>query len=144
MSSRTLNQTALHPFQDFFQTSVTTQYFADYLLFPLPIEEEIENAPDLVTFVLKDCRIVSIRKQYVVKYGDGVNLQEGRNVIFLRQNTEILLPRVYALYVGPSTGKKYTATERMEGTSLSLLWAQLSDTQKDVTVSKLQSYLMKL
>ncbi|CRL23602.1 unnamed protein product [Penicillium camemberti] len=52
-------------------------------------------------------RIVGVGQHFVVKFGLGVDLIEGENMLFVRENTDIPVPRVFALYSDPKTGKNF-------------------------------------
>ena len=53
-----------------------------------------------------------------MKFGLGVNLIEGENMLFVRENTNIPVLQVYALYSDRNTGKNYIIMERIIGESL--------------------------
>lgn len=89
-------------------------------------------------------RIVAVRQHYVVKFGLGVNLIEGENMLFVRENTTIRVPRVYALYTNPESGKKFIVMERMIGQSLLSAWAGLSPSEKRSISSALQRHFDEL
>jgi hypothetical protein len=71
---------------------------------PLPTSAEIENAPD-ISLDYGGRRVVAVGQHFVVKFGLRVNLIEGENMLFVQGNTDVPLPRVYALYSDPNTGK---------------------------------------
>ncbi|KAI6815630.1 hypothetical protein KC315_g7744 [Hortaea werneckii] len=73
-------------------------YYAPDLPSTLPTEAEIENASDLREYCFKGRRVVTIRDHYIVKYGSDVNLLEGDNMLFVRDSTNIRVPRVYAIH----------------------------------------------
>ena len=53
-----------------------------------------------------------------MKFGLGVNLIEGENMLFVREKTNIPIPRVFALYSAPETGKNFIVMERILGQTL--------------------------
>lgn len=64
-------------------------------------------------------------QHFVVKFGRGVNLMEGENMLFVRENKNIHVPRVYALYTRPESGKSFIVIERTIGQTLLSAWAEL-------------------
>ncbi|PYH31436.1 uncharacterized protein BO87DRAFT_409003 [Aspergillus neoniger CBS 115656] len=87
-------------------TTITLPYYAPDIPCPLPTTSEIDAAPD-ISLEYGGRRIVEIGDHLVVKFGKGVELIEGENMLFVQEYTSIRVPRVYALYSDPSTGKKY-------------------------------------
>jgi hypothetical protein len=65
-----------------------------------------------------------------VKFGLGVKLIKGENMSFVRENTNVPVPRVYALYSDSKTGKNYIVEERIIGQSLLSVWPQLITLEK--------------
>lgn len=110
---------------------------------PLPSSAEIENAPD-ISLEYGGRRIVGVGQHYVVKFGLGVNLIEGENMLFVRENTNVPVPRVFALYTDPSTGKNYIVMERITGQSLLSTWPQITTLEKKRILSDLQRYFDEL
>ena len=45
-----------------------------------------------------DATVTAVGEHFVVKYGPKVKLQEGENMLFVRQTTQIRVPTVYALF----------------------------------------------
>ncbi|RHZ51858.1 hypothetical protein CDV55_102957 [Aspergillus turcosus] len=93
-------------------TTIMLPYYAVDLPCQLPTEAEIDEAPDIAE-KYGGRRVVAIEPHFVVKFGMGIELLEGENVIFVRENTSIRVPRVYALYTSTNTGKKYIVMERI-------------------------------
>lgn len=63
-------------------------------------------------------RIVGVGQHFVVKFGLGIDLIEGENMLFVRENTDTPVPRVFALYSDPKTGKNFIVMERILGQTL--------------------------
>jgi len=122
---------------------VNLPYYANDIPSPLPTNAEIEAAPD-ISLEYGARRIVEIGSHFVVKFGKGVNLIEGENMIFVRKNTRIDISRIYALYSDTDTGKNYIVMERIAGETLLLLWTQLSLSEKKTVVMKLREYFDEL
>lgn len=72
-------------------------YYAPSIPCPLPTISKIDAAPD-ISLAYGGRRIVEIGQHLVVKFGKGVDLIKGENMIFVRENTNIRVPQVYALY----------------------------------------------
>lgn len=74
----------------------------------------IDAAPD-ISLEYGGSRVVAIGNCLVVKYRAAVNLIEGEHMIFVRENTNIRVPKVYALYSNPTTAIQYIIMEGMPG-----------------------------
>ncbi|KAI1076878.1 hypothetical protein F5B20DRAFT_583829 [Whalleya microplaca] len=84
-----------------FDTPVELPYFApaDQLPVPLPSFEEIKDSiKEMLVFGDNDRSIVRFGEHFVIKYGTGVKLIEGENMLFVRQNCTIPVPKLYAMY----------------------------------------------
>lgn len=109
---------------------------------PLPSLEVIENSP--AHEVLKEStfsRCVCIDDTYVVKYGDYVFPIEGENLRYIRENTDVLVPKLFAVYQQPGKYDRlitYIVMEYIPGDSLENLWATLDDSKKDSIASELR------
>ncbi|KAF7712790.1 Uncharacterized protein PECH_002803 [Penicillium ucsense] len=119
------------------ETPFEIPFYADDLPCPLPSSAEIENAPD-ISLQYGGRRIVAVGQNFVVKFGLGVNLIEGENMLFVRKNTNVPVPRVYALYSDTNTGNNYIVMERIIGQSLLSAWPQLTTLEKKRILSDLQ------
>lgn len=119
------------------ETPFEIPFYAADLPCPLPSSAEIENAPD-ISLQYGGRRIVAVGQNFVVKFGLGVNLIEGENMLFVRRNTNVSVPRVYALYSDTNTGKNYIVMERIIGQSLLSAWPQLTTLEKKRILSDLQ------
>ncbi|KAJ5939169.1 phosphotransferase enzyme family protein [Penicillium verhagenii] len=105
---------------------------------PLPTDDEITNATPISGEDTAQT-IVRIGTHYVVKYGLGVNLMEGQNMLFIREKTNIPVPRVYALYSN-SRGQSVIAMEYIAGQTLEAAWPLLSELEKDDILCELRGY----
>ncbi|RJE23145.1 Phosphotransferase enzyme family protein [Aspergillus sclerotialis] len=94
-------------------------YYANNIPSPLPTNAEIEAAAD-ISLEYGGRRIVEVGDHFVVKFGKGVDLIEGENMLSVSNNTNINIPRVYALYSDPTTGKNYIIMEQKERTAMIL------------------------
>jgi hypothetical protein len=61
---------------------------------------------------------VVVGLHFVVKYSRAINLEEGRTIIFIKENTLVLVPRVYALFNDTITRINYIIIERIYGKTL--------------------------
>lgn len=104
--------------------SFNIPFYATELPCPLPTNAKIKDAPDISLEYGKQ-RIVGVSQNFVVKLGLGVDLIEGENVIFVRENTNLSVPRIFALFSNPDSGKNYITMERIVGQTLLSAWSQL-------------------
>lgn len=111
------------------KTSFEMPFYATELPCPLPTGTEIENAPDL-SMRHGGRRIVGVGQHFVVKFGLGVDLIEGESMLFVRYNTNIPIPRVFALYSDLEIGKNFIVMECVLGQILLSVWPQLITSEK--------------
>ncbi|KAM5430544.1 hypothetical protein McanCB56680_007383 [Microsporum canis] len=80
------------------ETLVSIPYTAANLPGPLPTKSQIESAP--VLSQRGDTKIVKVDDKYAVKYGPAAQFFffEGQNTIFVRESTNVSVPKIYALY----------------------------------------------
>jgi hypothetical protein len=117
--------------------SFSIPFYAADLPCPLPTNSEIENAPD-ISLEYGGRRVVGVGQHFVVKFGQGVDLAEGENMLFVRENTNICVPRVFALYSDTKTGKSFIIMERIIGETLLAAWPRLTQTEKQNILSDLR------
>ncbi|KAL4791636.1 kinase-like domain-containing protein [Aspergillus venezuelensis] len=122
---------------------VRLPYYASDLPSPLPTDTEIDEAQD-IALRYGGRRIVQVGHSFVVKFGKGVNLLEGENLIFVRENTNIPVPRVYALYTKSESGKNYIVMEQIHGETLQSLWPRLTLPEKDSITATMKVYFDEL
>ncbi|BDD57415.1 hypothetical protein MPDQ_005536 [Monascus purpureus] len=124
-------------------TTVKLPFYATDIPSPLPTDAEIEDAPD-ISLVYGGRRVVQVGHHFVVKFGKGVDLMEGENMLFVRAKTKVPVPRVFALYSNPETGKKFIVMERIIGQTLLSVWPQLSSPEKELISNTLRTYFDEL
>ena len=102
----------------------------DSLPEPLPTIENIRNSKDKSRDWGDEVKRIS--KAYVVKYGAKVDVVEADNMLFVQQNTDIRIPRLYAVYIQPTSSKTitYIIMENIPGKTLESLWPTLEDAEK--------------
>jgi hypothetical protein len=105
----------------------------DLLPAPLPTPEAITTSQDVIK-EFSSRRIVHVGIHLIVKYGIGVDLVEGENMLFVKQFSNIPVPNVYAFYSSKNEGTKppvnYIVMGNIAGESLESHWASLDDTAK--------------
>ncbi|KAJ1675308.1 hypothetical protein EV182_001519 [Spiromyces aspiralis] len=122
---------------------ISLPYYAPDIPAPLPTVEEIENLPNPIK-THKSLVAFRVTPHFVVKFGAGVDLIEGENMLFVRQATNIPVPKLYALYSDPQTGKNYIVMEHIAGETLESLWPSLTEQDKDMVIAKLRQYFDEL
>lgn len=131
-SKSPLQQPAIVPFDESpTQYEVLFSDSVDNLPEPLPSTDIIEAAP-IIKKLTARC-VVEISASYVAKYGYEIELLEAENMMFVRKNTNIRVPQVFAVY--RRYGKMgqyitYIIMERLSGESLDTLWDNLSTAQR--------------
>ena len=122
-------------------------YFASSKDLPhrLPTTEEIRLSE--VISKSSGRKIVRVDSHFVVKFGPGVDLLEGRNMLFVSQRTSIPIPRVHAIYSVPNEGTAaihYIVMENVAGDTLASRWPTLSMSQKKLISAKLKAFCSQL
>ncbi|CAK4025435.1 Hypothetical predicted protein [Lecanosticta acicola] len=121
--------------------NMTIPYYALDTPVSLPTEEEIAASPEIRP-LYTGRRVVQVNTHIVAKFGINVDLAEGTNMMFVQQNTNIPVPRVYALY--SKAGINYIIMQRIPGQSLQELWPQLDAVDKESVVKLLRAYFGEL
>lgn len=119
----------------------------DLLPAPLPTAEAITASQN----ILKEHsgrRIVRVGIHFIVKYGAGVSLTEGENMLFVKQFSTIRIPHVYALYSrqngGDNLPTNYIVMENIVGDSLESCWVSLNTEAKLAISDQLRIHLTQL
>lgn len=125
------------------KNSFDIPFYAIDLPCPLPTDTEIENAPD-ISLAYGGRRVVGVGQHFVVKFGPGVDLLEGENMLFVQKNTNIRVPRVYALYTNSESGKKFIVMERIHGQTVLSAWPNLAPSEKTSLLAALKRSIDEL
>ncbi|KAF6235290.1 hypothetical protein HO173_006484 [Letharia columbiana] len=119
------------------ELSIALPFIAADVPSALPTNAEIEASKDVIA-VTGGRRVVRVGTHFVVKYGLGVTILEGENMLFVRSTTTIPIPKVYALYTETDTKKNYIVMENIEGHTLAYKWPSLTESQKKAIATKLK------
>lgn len=122
---------------------VSIPYYApaDELPTTLPTTSEIENCKEELGN-RSAVKVVALGPHFVVKYGKRLKLDEGRMMIFVRQCTQIPVPRVFALY--HDSGQSFIVMERIHGQPLHEVWQTLDNRKKEKIAEQMHNYLGQL
>ncbi|KAG5936863.1 hypothetical protein E4U60_002329 [Claviceps pazoutovae] len=109
-------------------------YFApkSRLPIPIPVVQDIEREA-VVLHERDGRRVVRYSNHFVIKYGWGVSLTEGENMLFVRQTQPLLAPEVFALFsVENAEGGRvnYIIMENVVGDKLDQVWDRLGTPEK--------------
>jgi serine/threonine protein kinase len=118
-------------------------YFNPDVPAALPTDEEIES-PDEAFSETGRCKAVRVGEHFVVKYGHIIEELEAETMIFIKNNTSIPIPRVYAVYRSEEKRMLYIVMEYIPGNTLLSEWLHLSKIQKDAICLDLKRYLEEL
>lgn len=126
-------------------TRPTLPYFAspDSLPAPLPSVVDILASTQFFTSY-GPSKVVRVGEHFVVKYGPRVKLQEGENMLFVQQSTNIRVPTVYALFNDQKTQNNFIVQEYIPGRTLSQVWKDFDQSDKEATISQLRQYVNEL
>ncbi|KAK8062023.1 hypothetical protein PG994_008389 [Apiospora phragmitis] len=106
---------------------------------PLPSVDEIEASQDVLKHSWSH-RVVRVGTHYIVKYGVGVQMIEGENMLFVKQST---LTRDGVMRNTPTT-TNYIVMEYIRGETLDARWGNLDDAAKAALAEKLRKYFQML
>ena len=82
--------------------------------------------------------MVVVNDTYIVKFRVWIEMAEGKNMIFVSNETKVPVPKVYALF--SKDGKGYTVMEDIAGETTLPLWPQLSLSEKEVVSRQLREH----
>jgi aminoglycoside phosphotransferase (APT) family kinase protein len=88
--------------------------------------------------------VILYNQHYAVKFGKGVSLQEGLNMLFVQRTTDIPVPKVYALFHDKATNNNFIVQEYIPGKNLGDIWDDLDDDEKTDITSQLRRHLDQL
>ncbi|KAK3350221.1 kinase-like domain-containing protein [Lasiosphaeria hispida] len=127
-------------------TRPTLPYFAppESLPAPLPRIASILASTRFFPSYQVGSKVVHFNQYYVVKYGTRVRLQEGENMLFVRQATNIRVPTVYALFYDEKTSYNFIIQEYIPGRNLLPHWETLDESGKEAIVAQLRQYFDQL
>ena len=113
--------------------TVPIPHFAPAIDLPaaLPTTGDTESSQEFLTDD-PALKVAVVGTQFVVKHGKGLNLQEGRMMIFIRQKTTVPVPCVFALF--EEDGRAFIMMERIYGRTLREVW-DINDDHKKKTTS---------
>jgi hypothetical protein len=123
----------------------TLPYYAPAQLLPAPLPT-VAQILDSTNFMVRygEAPIVRVGEHYVVKYGKRVSLQEGENMLFVRESSNVPVPTVYALFHDEKTNRNFIIQEYIPGKILDGVWAILSDDQKTNITLQLRQHMHEL
>ncbi|KAG6168463.1 hypothetical protein E4U51_002167 [Claviceps purpurea] len=109
-------------------------YFAPTSRLPIPIPAVQDIEREAVAIHEREGRrVVRFGNYFVIKYGWGVSLTEGENMLFARQTQPLLAPEVFALFsVENAEGGQvnYIIMENVVGNRLDQVWDRLGTPEK--------------
>jgi hypothetical protein len=113
--------------------SIQIPYYAhpEELPSELPTKNAIKSSKEVLC-EQSARKVVGVAPCFVAKYGLQVDLEEGLNMIFIKNTTSILVPAVYALFKDSEKNENYIIMERIQGSRLDSIWSSLDDAQKRV------------
>ncbi|KAH7014464.1 kinase-like domain-containing protein [Microdochium trichocladiopsis] len=111
---------------------------------PLPTTREIESSTkDLPSIYAPDTRRnVLVGNDFVVKYGQFVQENEGHALLLLEKHAVDWVPRLYAMY--RENEKLYLVLERKPGRQLAEVWDELDQNEISSVVSQLHKMFAQL
>lgn len=123
----------------------TLPYFAPAGLLPAPlpsVADILSSTRFLNTY--PDLPTVRVGDHFVVKYGKQLQLQEGENMLFVKQASCVPVPTVYALFHDQRTNKNFIIMEYIPGKLLADIWRGLERAEKNAVASQLRRCMDEL
>ncbi|KIX92091.1 uncharacterized protein Z520_12175 [Fonsecaea multimorphosa CBS 102226] len=123
--------------------SISIPYYASATELParLPTTKDIERSRGVLSERLT-AKVVTVGPHFVVKYGKGIDLEEGRMMMFVQSRARMPVPRVYAIY--HDRGKNFIVMERVNGQTLHALWPNLTASEKKLIANQLGECLRRM
>jgi serine/threonine protein kinase len=128
-------------------TRPSLPYYAPPELLPAPlptVAEILALAPKQRLSFRGENPPARIGDHYVVKYGGRATLQEGENMLFVQQSTNIPVPKVYALFHDDEKDLYFIIMEYIPGKNLQLEWKKLGRAEREKIFSQLRNNLDEL
>lgn len=116
-------------------------YFAPPETLPAPLPRVANILASKRIISRAQSTVVHINNHYLVKYGPKTRLQEGQNMLFVRQATNIPVPTVYALFHDKPSGYNFIVQEYISGQDVKECWSSLNGDEKEAIVGQLRRYL---
>ena len=89
-------------------------------------------------------KIVRVNDHFVIKYGRHVDFLEGVNMAFVRESTNIRVPKLYAMFAEVSTDISFIVMEYIPGKTLQKCYKGLDNDQKQRIATQLRQYFDEL
>jgi serine/threonine protein kinase len=126
-------------------TQPTLPYYApeDLLPAPLPTAAEILASTKRVSRLFESA-VVRVGDHYAVKFGGMTTLQEGENMLFVQQSTDIPIPRVYAVFHDKESELDFIVMEYIPGGDLEVRWPTFNTDEKRAIISQLRQQMDEL
>jgi tRNA A-37 threonylcarbamoyl transferase component Bud32 len=125
-------------------TRPTLPYFApaELLPAPLPTVAEIEAGTRISSRY--QTPVYRVGDHFAVKFGGRTSLQEGENMLFVKQSTGIPIPQVYAIFHDETTELDYIVMEYVPGRNLKNAWGTLDATEQRAIALQLRKHMDEL
>ncbi|KAI1350865.1 kinase-like domain-containing protein [Xylaria sp. FL0043] len=131
---------------------VSLPYTAPALPAELPTTEEVLSSTQMLKKPMdwgpieKAVWVVRVGTHFLAKYGPDVRETEGQTMLFVKENTNIPIPEVYAMYKFKHEGKTYTMIimEFVEGVRLDTYLKKAGRRQLDMTSAHLKAQVDEL
>ena len=125
--------------------SIQIPYYAlpEDLPADIPNKDVIDSSKDILC-EQSARKVVGVGPHFVVKYGLQVELEEGLDMIYIKNNTSVSVPKVYALFKDVESNKKYIIMQRINGDRLDSIWPALDRIQKQAIALQIKTSIDEL
>ena len=110
----------------------------------LPTIAEIEAAAEVLSMPDNSAKVVRVKEQFAVKFGNGIPLSEAENMKFLAANSKVPVPKVYAAFIDPETNRTFIIMEYVRGDNLQKLLPSLTPTEKVIICKLVKDAIIEL
>lgn len=110
----------------------------------LPTIAEIEAAAEVLSMPDNSAKVVRVKEQFAVKFGNGIPLSEAENMKFLAANSKVPVPKVYTAFIDPETNQTFIIMEYVRGDNLQELLPSLTPTEKAIICKLVKDAIIEL
>ncbi|AEO68900.1 bbb90e00-17a7-4728-b438-2e998f4753d2 [Thermothielavioides terrestris] len=113
---------------------------AELLPAPLPTVAEIRASKQRLS-EWYETPVVRVGDHYAVKYGRLTSIQQGENMLFVKQSSSVPVLTVYAIFEDEETRYAFIVMEYIPGRNLEGAWKTLGAAEKRDIVSQLRRHM---
>lgn len=110
----------------------------------LPTIAEIEAAADDLSMPDNSAKVIRVKGEFAVKFGNGIPLSEAENMQFLAASSKVPVPKVYAAFIDPETSRTFIIMEYVPGHNLQVLLPSLTLSEGKAVCALIRDAMIEL